>query len=156
MGNQCTNIVIAGFPGVGKTMAEEIRKNVFDYESSGYHWILNPNTQIMEVNPNWPRNYLDTIERNYNERYRSVLLVSTHPEVIDGLCERKIPFIFVLPNRDLKDEYLGRYLKRGSGYRFVKNMTGNWNRFIDEIEERDHVAIHLCSGQFLVDVLPFG
>ena len=158
------NVIIAGFPGVGKSHAENIRKDVIDLESSRFHYVENAEKREMEESPSWPRNYLDEIETLYSESYRKIILVSTHRDVIEGLVFRGLPFLVVAPDRTQKNEYLVRYLRRGSSVYFIRSMWGNWDNYIDSIKQGVFrnpnnsgyypTVIWLSSGEYLTDVLP--
>lgn len=151
------NLVICGFPGIGKTMAEEKRKDTMDLESSNFKWIQDDNGSGLVENPHWPENYLNEIEAQYRDNYRKIFLVSTHLEVIKGLQEKKIPFLIVAPRASslMKNEYLIRYLMRGSSVSFINKMDDFWFQYLQELEGQGETVIHLDSGQYLTDILPW-
>ena len=117
-------IIVAGFPGVGKTAASKDDLSIADSDSSS--WSKDSSV--------WPDNYLDHIERVYEEAAMRFVLTSTHREVIEGLVSRRIPFHVVVPTRELKTVYLERYRQRGSPPEFIKLMDDKWGSFIDDIE----------------------
>ena len=151
------NLIICGFPGVGKTMAEEKRKDTIDLESSNFKWVPADALNPVRESVYWPKNYLDEIETLYTESYRKIILVSTHPEVIKGLQKRRLPFLIVVPDldRNLKNEYLIRFLMRGSSVSFIKEMSQNWYRYLYDIDDYGETVIWLGSGQYLADILPY-
>lgn len=151
------NLIICGFPGVGKSMAEEKRKDTMDLESSNYKWVPADELNPTHISPYWPRNYLDEIEARYKDSYRKIILVSTHPDVIRGLQKRKIPFLIVAPGTgvELKNEYMIRFLQRGSSVEFITEMYACWFRYIRELEEHGEPIIRLGSGKYLTDILPY-
>ena len=151
------NLVICGFPGVGKSIAEEKRKDTMDLESSNFKWVTNEDKTEYGINPGWPLNYVNEIAAHYKNAYRIIILVSTHKEVIRHLQARKIPFLIVAPSEDvpLKNEYLIRFLQRGSAVDFIKDMDANWFRYLREITEHGETVIRLGSGQYLTDILPY-
>lgn len=155
-------LVISGFPGVGKTTLERYER-IVDLESSGFHWSWVPGNPFGEeqpappevrLNPAWPKNYIDKIDKLSKEDYQKIILVSTHPEVLAGLEERRIPHLIVLPTKDLKNEYMIRYLRRGSDWAFLKTMYVRFDEFIDKLEKNHAPKIYLARGQYLQDVLP--
>lgn len=155
-------LIISGFPGVGKTSLERYER-IVDLESSGFHWNWVPGNPFRKdrlappeprLNPLWPKNYIDKIDELSKEDYQKIILVSTHPEVLAGLEERRIPFLIVLPTKDLKNEYMIRYLRRGSGWAFLKTMDVRFDEFIDNLEKNHAPKIYLARGQYLQDVLP--
>lgn len=151
------NLVICGFPGIGKSIAEEKRKDTMDLESSNFRWLPTDDGGEPIEHPNWPGNYLTVIEAQYMDNYRKIILVSTHLEVIAGLKKKQIPFLIVAPRDDsqLKNEYLIRFLQRGSTVDFIKEMDENWFRYLREITEHRETIIRLGSGQYLTDILPW-
>ena len=150
------NLIICGFPGVGKSMAEEKRKDTMDLESSNFKWVPADELNPTHISSYWPMNYLDEIEARYKDSYRKIILVSTHPDVIRGLQKKEIPFLIVTPalDKELKNEYLIRFLMRGSNVSFIKEMNENWYRYLWQIEEFGETIIRLGSGQYLTDILP--
>jgi hypothetical protein len=107
-------IVICGFPGVGKSCVANNRKNIIDAESSAYSWSLDfehPENGFKR-NPAFPSNYIQSI-KGFIDKYEYVL-VSSHKEVRVALGKEGIPYIIVAPKRELKNEYLIRYLQRGN------------------------------------------
>jgi hypothetical protein len=157
MGNG--NFIICGFPGVGKTTAAKSR-NILDMESTGFHYKLDPSECEFTPNPDWPTNYLDAIEQAYLNDYNEVILTSTHEEVVLSLLNnRELPVIVVVPEATLRNEYMIRYLKRGSDPEFIYKMYNNWLNYINAINrlgtnEKKVPIISLKSGQYLSDVLP--
>ena len=157
MGNG--NFIICGFPGVGKTTASR-NVEVLDMESSGFHWIPKPDMLSYDVNPQWPKNYLDIIEGRYRDDHNKIILVSTHEDVVLGLLNRGLPVILVVPEATLRNEYMIRYLKRGSDPEFIYSMYNNWLGYIEKIHRlvtndgQKVPIINLTSGQYLSDVLP--
>ena len=104
------NIIISGFSGIGKTQAAAGYKEfVIDMESNKYSKLDNGST-----NPDFPKNYVETIEKEYNTGSNKVILVSCHQSVRDALHLLGVPFIIVLPNENAKNEYKIRWLARGS------------------------------------------
>ena len=127
------NIVIAGFPGVGKSYTEKVyTANCIDMESSIYHW--EPGTIVKTTNMYWPGNYISAIfERAYKNRWaKTYILTSTHKEVLTGLKERGIDFIIVAPYDKYKA--LRRYQRRGSPKNFIDSIDKNWDTYMTDLE----------------------
>jgi len=154
------NFIICGFPGVGKTTAAKNR-NILDMESSGFHYKFDPESREFTPNPDWPTNYLDAIEQAYLNDHNEIILTSTHEDVVLSLLNnRELPVIVVVPEATLRNEYMIRYLKRGSDPEFIYSMYNNWLGYIEKIyrlvtnDGRKVPVINLKSGQYLSDVLP--
>ena len=153
-------IIICGFPGVGKSYAAQRSTDITDAESSAFHYptdwenINEPEKMRTTEDPDWVKKYVDHLvdmASQYGYRY---VLASTHDEVIAELNSRFVPYVVVAPDRSLKDEYLGRYLKRGSDADFIINLNENWDEWLDQIERYSSAVIHLKAGQTISDILP--
>lgn len=146
-------IVICGFPGVGKTCVANNRTNILDAESSAFSWIWNPENleKGRERNPEFPTNYIRYIKENM-EQY-DVILVSSHQDVRDALKAEGIGYIIVCPYFSNRNEYLIRYLQRGSSIEFIEQLNRNWNTFIEDLVNDGSPIIWLEDGKYLKDVL---
>lgn len=141
-------IIVAGFPGVGKTYLFNNYKDsdsfiVLDSDSSDYSWIKDENGKNTTTrNPRFPGNYIDHIK--YNIGKADLILVSTHKEVLDALDASGITYIIAFPNENLKEDYLKRYKDRGNDDKFIKLLSDNMDEWIgqirDRIENNDNVA----------------
>jgi len=148
------NTVICGFPGIGKSTAEMAGRIAVDMESTSYHFIFDETGK--HDNPRWPGNYVDVIEEMARNGAESYILVSTHREVRDELTMRGIDYVIVMPQWNLKDEYLARYLYRGSPAHFISEMSDNWERDMKSLSDDGAPVIMLTSGMYLTDILPIG
>lgn len=146
-------IIICGFPGVGKTSVANNRMNILDAESSLFSWIWNPeNLERGRVrNPEFPENYISYIQENM-EKYE-VILVSSHQDVRNALKAEGIQYIIVAPWASLKNEYMARYLRRGSEIEFIDLMNNAWGDFLRGIEEDGAPVVRLDKGEYLSDLL---
>jgi tRNA uridine 5-carbamoylmethylation protein Kti12 len=145
-------IIICGFPGVGKTTAANNRINILDAESSCFSWVWDTEA-ISEPKRNeaFPRNYIKYIVDN-SKKY-DVILASSHREVREMLLMEGMQYINIAPRRELKNEYLIRYLQRGSDINFIELLNEKWDSFIDNIEDDGAPVIWLDKGEYLADVL---
>lgn len=153
--------IICGFPGIGKTTAESVCREVIDCESSGFHYIFDPTEAsaknpggVEKVNPNWVSEYVNFIEKCAKDGKYRFVLASTHLKVREELDMRMIPYIVVVPERCLKDEYLARYVKRGDCAEFIIEVSESWAEWLDEIEQNAPAVVHLKAGHVLSDILP--
>ena len=153
--NRIKAMVICGFPGIGKSTCANNKCNMDDAESSAFSHIFDPeHPDIRKKNPAFPQNYIDHIKTMAGVYGYDFVLVSSHKEVRKALRDNGIPYIVVVPKKELKDEYLKRYIKRGSPQPFVDLLYHKWNEFLNEIEEESAPVVHLEAGEFLSDVLP--
>lgn len=143
---QKQGIIICGFAGIGKTTVKEFCPNLRDktfYDLS---------SSFFRKNEGWEKVYCDIAE-NMAKNYDYVF-ISTHNMVIDELLKRETKFYLVYPRRYCKDEYIQRYIKRGSSKEYVSKFMKNWDCFIDMLEGvRFENKIELRSGQYLSDVI---
>lgn len=160
-------IIIAGFPGVGKSKAAEVLKGiVFDAESSDFHWIKQTNNKIDAaskikanlLNPCWPDNYHTLIKMLAYETegisiYKDLIYIciSTHEEVLSYLRKYHIPFVIAIP--DDKDETIARYRERGNSESFIKKLEENWDEWMDNFKKYDMPILRLKANMYLSDVL---
>lgn len=146
-------MVICGFPGVGKSCAANNRTNILDAESSAFSWIWNPENleKGRERNPEFPANYIRYIKENM-EQY-DVILVSSHQAVRDALKAEGIGYIIVAPYFSIKNEYLIRYLQRGSSIEFIEQLNKDWGTFLEDLVNDSAPLIWLDKGEYLKDVL---
>ncbi len=148
-----SNYIICGFSGVGKSTAEQKHKNVFDFESSGFSHTFNPEHPDQKNNA-FPINYIDAVCEHSNKTHNSVYLLSCHEEVRHELQNRGIPYIIVMPQPCLKEEFIRRWLKRGSSMEFIESMSERWDEMTSSCESDPAPKIHLKQGEYIDDVLP--
>lgn len=144
--------VISGFPGVGKStlFRDGKGKSMYDSDSSLYSWI-----SAGVRNPEFPANYIERIEASLG--CIDYIFVSSHKVVRDALKEAGIEYTLVYPDIESKQEYIGRYISRGSDDAFIDFMYSNWDEFIDEIELEDYPEmIKLKQGEYLADLVNEG
>ena len=148
-------IVVCGFPGVGKTTVANNRSNILDAESSAFSWEWNVEPPFdRKRNPMFPTNYIKFLQENA-DKY-DVLLAASHKKVREALCANGIQYIIVAPRRELKNEYLIRYLKRGSDINFIELLNEKWDEFLTDIENDGAPVIWLGANENLADVLGVG
>lgn len=154
-------LVISGFPGIGKSTAESVYRESIDCESTPFHYVFDPNTVnalfpygVEKENPNWVKEYVDFIEKSAKDGKYQFIFISSHLKVREELDMRMIPYIVVVPEKCLKDEYLARYVKRGDCAEFIIEVSESWDEWLEEIECNAPAVIHLKSGQVLSDILP--
>ena len=138
-------LVIAGFPGIGKTFLKE---------SLGQHQtILDLDSAQFSKHPNWPNNYVACITSELSKYH--VILVSSHEETRNAMRRRNVPFTLVYPKRSLKEEYMERYEKRGSPEGLCTFLDENWDSLVQSCaDDQDCGRIVLDAGEYLSDVVP--
>jgi hypothetical protein len=161
-------IIISAFPGTGKTTAAGLMKEAVDLESTPFKFPVDWEKGIVptEEAEDWVQKYVDQITLLASECGYNFVFVSSHQEVRKELRKREIPFISVIPQADLRDEYMIRYIGRGNDMKFLRNVYDNWfdwlheydNEVFDNIFDLEgkpqEIIIHLKSGQYVSDLLP--
>lgn len=135
-------MVISAFPGCGKShyFRNNSDKIVLDSDSSTFD------------KSDFPRNYIQHIKSNLG--MADIIMVSSHKEVRDALVENEIEFTLVYPESDIKEDYIQRYIDRGSPESFIKLLNNNWENWISELEEQTGCdKVKLKKGQYLSDVI---
>jgi hypothetical protein len=135
-------VIISAFPGCGKShlFRNKGEKQILDSDSSKFD------------KSQFPQNYINHIKSNIG--LADMILVSSHKEVRDALVDNGIEFTLVYPNKEIKDEYIQRYIDRGNEDKFVELLKNNWNNWIPELEQQNGCKkIELKSGQYLSDVV---
>lgn len=134
-----TTLIIAGFPGIGKSfLKKEYGELVSDSDSSKF-----PKDEF-------PKNYIKHINSLIGKK--SIILVSTHKEVLKGLEDAKISYILAYPREDLKNEYLRRYEERGSPAHFIELLDTNWTQFHADLKEAKPIFRMILSyDEYLKD-----
>lgn len=140
-------VVIAGFPGIGKTTFASQRDDVKDLESSLYSKKADGSK-----NPDFPGNYVNMVKWHLVNNNWKYLLVSTHEDVRKALTDDGINFFIIYPDKTRKDEFLKLYKERGNTDEFIQLMDSNWEDWIDEIAKATK-SYALKDGEFLSDEL---
>lgn len=145
--------IISGFPGVGKTHLFNLYEegSMLDSDSSKFSWISMAKGKRIR-NPEFPINYIDHIKAQIGKV--DIILVSSHKEVREALVEAGIKFFLVFPRTLLKEEYLLRYIERGSSEEFIDRVEENWDSWIEELTAQENCKkIVLKEGQYLSDAM---
>lgn len=120
--------VISAFPGVGKTKAVEIVPNLIDLDLPGIPM----------------GEYIDKINDHLSNDMR--VLVPSWETLRVAMRDAGIIYTIVYPQRDLKADYMMRYIKRGSDEKFLNTLNNRWDAFIDSCSS-DPVDDHLVLKQ---------
>jgi len=143
---QIQTIVLSAFPGCGKSTIfnnqEEMGIKVLDSDSSTFD------------KADFPNNYITHIKEQLINNTCDVIMVSSHKDVRDALIKENINFLLFYPALECKDEYLNRYVERGSPESFVNLLTNNYENWINEIDTIDNpLCTKICMqpGEYLMD-----
>lgn len=140
--NSFDTLVVSAFPGCGKShlFRNKGEKKILDSDSSTFD------------KSQFPQNYIEHIKSNIGQA--DIILVSSHKVVRDALVSESISFTLVYPSRDIKDEYIQRYIDRGNDDKFVELLKKNWETWMDELEiQSDCNKVELKNGEYLSDII---
>lgn len=163
-------LVISAFPASGKST---ISNNAGRYGLKWCQLTLNKETGGLDINipegsgvpvfdsdsslfdkAAFPQNYIAHIKSVLSQFDDVVIFVSSHEEVRKALHDEGIEFTLVYPQRELKEEYIQRYAKRGNALGFITMMQERWNDFIDSCEaDATPSKIIMEEGEFLGDTV---
>lgn len=163
-------IVISAFPGSGKsTICNEAesfglnkchvyydeREGVqVDVPASDLPPVFDSDSSIYPKS-GFPENYISHI-KNLIEAYpEAVIMVSSHETVRKALYDNGISFVLVYPEMDAKEDFILRYINRGSPESFINLLRNNWDSFVkscenDKLEKIYHYRLQ--PGEFLKDI----
>jgi hypothetical protein len=124
----------------------------------GKSYLSNFSVDYMEIecweyrNENFPANYVDAVINALGKT--KYLFISTDPVILNALNDRGLNIKLVYPQNSLRNEYLDRFIARGSDCEFIGTLMVNWDTWINELKELNYVEhIVLQSGQYLHDAL---
>lgn len=96
--------------------------------------------------------YLKDIEENIGKV--DYIFISTDPEGLKLLSNKGYDITLVYPKKELRNEYLDRYINRDSSADFIGNFMKYWDVWIDELANQDYCNhIVLNKNQYLYDYL---
>lgn len=135
--------IIVGFPGIGKSFVSN--------DLSGQLSWLN-----IQDEPGYAKGAEDSFRAGLLvlAQQPGVLLLPAHRMIGNFLIQNNLVFTSVFPRRELKDEYLERYRRRGSSAAFVDRLEKRWNQYVDNMLFPRGMCNHveLEKGEFLKDV----
>ena len=161
-------LVISAFPGCGKS-------SIFN-KASEYNLAPIPfNGDLSELNKierkegqtlvfdsdssnfdkaHFPGNYISYIKSLLEMFDDVVIFVSSHIGVREALAEAGVEYVLVYPEPYLKQQYLDRYVKRGSPEGFIKLLDDKWLEWLDSCDKDENAISHykLSNGQYLSDL----
>lgn len=140
--------IICGFSGIGKSTVAKNQSNVLDFESSVFSHKLNG-----ETNSDFPDNYVDELMKVMSDKKYDYYLVSCHKSVRDELKARGLKYMIILPYRDCENEYMKRWVRRGSDIDFITKMSERWDAMIDSCVKDTVPKIYLDEHEYLSDIL---
>ena len=150
------SIVIAGFPGIGKTTLARKYKNVCDLDSVAYNWDNAEYTDFSEEqikgmtrnpNPFWPQNYIGEIKAKMQEY--DILLVKSNPDILELYDKENISYMICYPCKEALEEYRQRYIKRGNSAEYIERTLGSYDLKVQKWNESLSEKIILKCNEML-------
>jgi GTPase SAR1 family protein len=136
-------IIIAGFPGSGKTyLTEKLIKeksdiSILDVPSASYKSRITDNCAKVQAN-NFPENYIEYIKSKIGKY--EIILIDSDRAILMGLKYNNIKYQLVLPDINMGfSKYVSRYPKQKSGtvlkfgsrhLFYVRYLVHNWDQEI--------------------------
>lgn len=134
------SLIISGFPSIGKsTLFIENKEYYSDSDSSQFD------------KKYFPKNYIKHIKSLVGKK--QLILISSHIEVRNALVKENIPFIYVIPSLDRKEEFLNNYKNRGNTQEFIDNVETNWERWLQISVYNNEYPVYVCTHGYLKDNL---
>jgi hypothetical protein len=157
-------MIISAYAGTGKTtFAKNHPGEALDFVCMPYKYYIDENrdsdykSEAVKADHNfmiqraWPSNYEQAI-RKIIDHYQYIL-IPTDILVLGLLRAHDIPYYICYPERDAKEEYREKYLKRGNTESFLEVFIERWDNWINAFERDTYgTRIILKSGQYLSDV----
>lgn len=153
-------VIISAFACSGKTYftqnAEKLGYTVLDLDSSNYGWTKDKDGKKVR-SKTFAQEYIDDIVAKATgpkATNKTILLVSTHPEVRNVLPEKGLRYSLVYPKKALKTEWLDRMRDRGSPESLLGIFNDNWDSFIGQCKESNNCTHYtLGRGQYLSTIV---
>jgi hypothetical protein len=139
-------MIIAAYAGTGKTSLANNHPNEFvDFACMPYKYVLSPYSNLEEsgkanfnniMRDEWPYNYVDAIlaEKDCGKH----LLIPTDLSTLMILRYKEVPYILCYPEREAKEEYRRRFVKRGNSADFIAVFIDMWDYFLEAFEKDDY------------------
>lgn len=135
--------IVCAFIGSGKTtFAASSRKYVAtEIHAQKYKWRGGwPNVGARIPDAQYAHNYVAAIQRAASSSQYDVVFASTPKLILDELAKNHLPYCLIYPSRDDKAAWLQRLSNREVLPSFLKRMSRNWDKMMDDLE-RDERAI---------------
>lgn len=134
-------IICAAFCGAGKTFICEntdiraIEIEYWKYKDLGFR-----------------KEYIEDVKKQIGKV--DYIFISTDPEGLKLLRREGLDITLIYPEKELRNEYLDRYIERNSPPDFIGAFMKYWIPWIDELTEQSYCKhIILKKGQYLQNVL---
>ena len=132
-------VLCAAFCGAGKTFIcrnaqyKAIEVEYWEYKGSEKEFLQDVKKQIGLVD---------------------IIFLGTDIDSLHLLRDEGLDIVLVYPQKNLRNEYLDRYIERDNPYDFIGTMMKYWDKKIDELSELNYCKHYVLeSGQHISDVI---
>lgn len=145
MGRVIPTNIVSGFPAIGKSyLAKHFPTAARDLESSEWHWIFK--NGVKEVNPDWPKNYIEQIAALDKSGMYRVVCVSSHQLIREEMTKAGIKYTNIVPADDetMKNLIIQRCKDRGSPESFIMDLEAHYSQYVQSMindQNAKHVMI---------------
>ena len=157
-------ILVLAYPGSGKTYLAENFKNVSDLEFQHYRWDYGENKnlpleqlkgcEIKSVKPEWPDNFFKVLEEETNKTEIVLVPMATSLfPILDHLEAGGVRVIFAIQDRDLLDDVIETYRKRGNKEKFIEDRRNDFQKFHDLTANAKFEKAYIHKNEHLYDAL---
>jgi len=134
-------MLLSAFPGTGKS---------YLFRSPGNKVILDSDSSTFDKS-DFPANYIRHIKENIGKA--DIICISSHKDVRDALVENSLYFTLVYPDKSLREDYVKRYIERGSPAGFVNLVSKNWDQWVSELDNQEGCdKIVLKKGEYISNI----
>lgn len=157
-------ILVLAYPGSGKTYLAENFKNVSDLEFQHYRWDYGENKhlpleqlkgcKIRTVKPEWPYNFFKILEEETNKTEIVLVPMATSLfPILDHLAENGVRVIFAIQDKDILDDVIETYRKRGNSETFIEDRINTFQKFHDLTANTKFEKAYIHKNEHLYDAL---
>ncbi|KAK3986117.1 hypothetical protein QBC44DRAFT_361771 [Cladorrhinum sp. PSN332] len=130
-----TAVIISGFACIGKSQLGKSGTykgyKVVDLDSSGF--TVDPKTKVKRSIPDFVSAYIKEILKY--AKMKVILMVSTHQEIRDEMCDKGLKYTLVYPSATCKAAWLGRLEKRAGKDGLYNIFDKNWTAFVSGLDK---------------------
>lgn len=157
-------VLVLAYPGAGKTYLAENFKNVSDLEFQHYRWDYGENKNLpleqlkgcekKSVKPEWPDNFFKYMEEIvYKSDITLVPMATSLFPILDKFASGGVRVIFAIQDRNLLDDVIETYRKRGNKEKFIEDRRNDFQKFHDLTADSKFEKAYIHKNEHLYDAL---
>jgi len=155
-------LILATFPGLGKTYAAKEYPRLLDLDSMYYKYMQQPSPNAAEEwkgirgrepNPDYPKNFIEAINSN-SDKFDIILIPFVGPEIIvEYLIDNGYNCRTVICGFEMVEEMLERFRKRNNSEVFIADAIRLAPLLIEQYSKPRYRPIIAKQGEYLIDIL---